>query len=101
MRCTRPPRAPETGGCARRPQRRPALPARGQHARIALASCPYAPENPSHSVPRRSERLGQPRPLGRPDRREEGRGRGVTDRLLTTREVAERYGVTPETILRW
>jgi len=25
----------------------------------------------------------------------------VTDRLLTTREVADRLGVTPETILRW
>jgi predicted DNA-binding transcriptional regulator AlpA len=25
----------------------------------------------------------------------------VTGRLLTTREVAERYGVSPETILRW
>jgi excisionase family DNA binding protein len=25
----------------------------------------------------------------------------VSDRLLTTREVAERYAVTPETILRW
>jgi excisionase family DNA binding protein len=25
----------------------------------------------------------------------------VTDRLLTTREVADRLGVSPETILRW
>jgi excisionase family DNA binding protein len=25
----------------------------------------------------------------------------VTDRLLTTREVADRLGVTPETVLRW
>lgn len=25
----------------------------------------------------------------------------MTDRLLNTRQVAERYGVSPETILRW
>jgi excisionase family DNA binding protein len=25
----------------------------------------------------------------------------VSDRLLTTREVADRLGVTPETVLRW